>query len=261
MFSVFTIILFHSHIIKKSSSSSSPASFPNFMSRLCFLRDSSILLGLALPPPIIICPTSRYWCYPTTSASVFLSFFPRHLHHKSCPHILLLFSSQYMPIPFQPTFLHFLVNSCHLPCTYNPSIIIKCRTLTITRQLLMPQTSTIAVYERMWAFMETADPSVFVLGNEAGVAKVRRDRGRYAFLTESTTNDYINQRKPCDTMKVGNNLDSKGYGIGTPRGSDLRWGQNGRGTAVLGLRVSPKCAWLLFNLNNLFKYPRKFLNC
>jgi len=39
---------------------------------------------------------------------------------------------------------------------------------------------------------------------------------------ESTTNDYMNQRQPCDTMKVGNNLDSKGYGIGTPLGSDLR---------------------------------------
>ena len=50
----------------------------------------------------------------------------------------------------------------------------------------------------------------------------RKEKGRYAFLTESTTNDYINQRKPCDTMKVGSNLDSKGYGIGTPLGSDLR---------------------------------------
>ncbi len=43
------------------------------------------------------------------------------------------------------------------------------------------------------------------------------------YYTESTTNDYINQRKPCDTMKVGSNLDSKGYGIATPLGSDLRY--------------------------------------
>jgi len=84
------------------------------------------------------------------------------------------------------------------------------------------QQSTIAVYERMWAFMNSAQPSVFVGSNEDGVEKVRESNGRYAFLTESTTNDYINQRKPCDTMKVGNNLDSKGYGIGTPIGSDLR---------------------------------------
>ena len=75
----------------------------------------------------------------------------------------------------------------------------------------------------MWAFMSSADPTVFVASNEAGVNKVRTSNGRYAFLMESTSNDYINQRKPCDTMKVGSNLDSKGYGIGTPLGSDLRY--------------------------------------
>jgi len=53
--------------------------------------------------------------------------------------------------------------------------------------------------------------------------QVRDSNGKYAFLMESTTNDYANQRQPCDTMKVGNNLDSKGYGIGTPLGSDLRY--------------------------------------
>ena len=74
----------------------------------------------------------------------------------------------------------------------------------------------------MWAFMTTAEPSLglFVPTNDAGVAKVRE--GKYAFLVESTTNDYINQQQPCDTMKVGSNLDSKGYGIGTVLGSDLR---------------------------------------
>jgi len=70
--------------------------------------------------------------------------------------------------------------------------------------------------------MTTAEPSVglFVKSNADGVKKVRD--GKYAFLIESTTNDYINQQKPCDTMKVGSNLDSKGYGIGTALGSDLR---------------------------------------
>jgi len=46
----------------------------------------------------------------------------------------------------------------------------------------------------------------------------------YAFLLESTMNDYYNQRKPCNTMKIGANLDSKGYGIGTPLNSPLRSG-------------------------------------
>uniref|UniRef100_X2AX36 Glutamate receptor n=1 Tax=Capitella teleta TaxID=283909 RepID=X2AX36_CAPTE len=92
--------------------------------------------------------------------------------------------------------------------------------------------SEIAVYERMWAFM-SSDPSNSVSTNEEGVDRVRRSKGRYAFLMESTTNDYINQRKPCDTMKVGNNLDSKGYGIATPISSPLRDQIN---LAVLGLR-------------------------
>jgi len=72
----------------------------------------------------------------------------------------------------------------------------------------------------MWAFMTTTEPDVFVDTTEEGVERVRQ--GKYAFLIESVTNDYINQRMPCDTMKVGSNLDSKGYGIGTPLGSDLR---------------------------------------
>jgi hypothetical protein len=71
------------------------------------------------------------------------------------------------------------------------------------------------VYEKMWTFMNS-EPSVFVKTTEEGVAKVRNAKGRYAFLLESTMNDYYNQRKPCNTMKVGENLDSKGYGIATP---------------------------------------------
>jgi len=83
------------------------------------------------------------------------------------------------------------------------------------------QSSKVTVYERMWEFMDS-NPSVFVDTTEHGVAKVRSSKGKYAFLLESTMNDYHNQRKPCNTMKVGENLDSKGYGIATPIGSDLR---------------------------------------
>lgn len=46
--------------------------------------------------------------------------------------------------------------------------------------------------------------------------------GKYAFLFESTTNEYANQRKPCNTLKVGENLDSKNYGIATPQNHKLR---------------------------------------
>ena len=35
-------------------------------------------------------------------------------------------------------------------------------------------------------------------------------------------NEYLNERYPCDTIKVGNELDSKGYGVVTPIRSELR---------------------------------------
>jgi hypothetical protein len=85
----------------------------------------------------------------------------------------------------------------------------------------LPQNSKISVYERMWDFMHS-NPGVFVASTEEGVAKVRNSKGKYAFLLESTMNDYYNQKKPCNTMKVGGDLDSKGYGIATPISSDLR---------------------------------------
>ncbi|GIY38295.1 glutamate receptor 4 [Caerostris extrusa] len=53
------------------------------------------------------------------------------------------------------------------------------------------------------------------------IQRVRESKGKYAFLMESTKNEYINERKPCDTMKVGRNLDAKGYGVATPVGSNL----------------------------------------
>uniref|UniRef100_A0AAY4ADG0 Glutamate receptor n=1 Tax=Denticeps clupeoides TaxID=299321 RepID=A0AAY4ADG0_9TELE len=82
--------------------------------------------------------------------------------------------------------------------------------------------SKIALFDKMWQYMKIAEPSVFVKNTVEGVLRVRKSKGKYAYLLESTMNEYIEQRKPCDTMKVGGNLDSKGYGIATPKGSALR---------------------------------------
>ncbi|XP_068587701.1 glutamate receptor 1-like isoform X4 [Cebidichthys violaceus] len=82
--------------------------------------------------------------------------------------------------------------------------------------------SKIAVFEKMWSYMRSADPTVFVKSTPEGVMRVRKSKGKYAYLLESSMNEYIEQRKPCDTMKVGGNLDSKGYGVATPKGSALR---------------------------------------
>uniref|UniRef100_A0AAR2K172 Glutamate receptor n=1 Tax=Pygocentrus nattereri TaxID=42514 RepID=A0AAR2K172_PYGNA len=92
--------------------------------------------------------------------------------------------------------------------------------------------SKIALFDKMWQYMKSAEPSVFVKSTVEGVLRVRKSKGKYAYLLESTMNEYIEQRKPCDTMKVGGNLDSKGYGIATPKGSALR---NAVNLAVLKL--------------------------
>ena len=85
-------------------------------------------------------------------------------------------------------------------------------------------------------------PDVFVKTTEDGVTKVRNSKGKYAFLLESTMNEYHNQRKPCNTMKVGHNLDSKGYGIATPLNSPLR---------SVSLTIQPVCGWCGFMCNKL----------
>ena len=53
-------------------------------------------------------------------------------------------------------------------------------------------------------------PSLIVKSNQQGRDKVLESNGKYAFLLESSVNEYLNERKPCDTIKVGENLDSKG---------------------------------------------------
>lgn len=66
-------------------------------------------------------------------------------------------------------------------------------------------------------------PELLVRSYEDGIHRVRTSNGNYALLIESPKNDYSNEQEPCDTMKIGQNLDTKGYGIGTPLGSPLRY--------------------------------------
>lgn len=65
--------------------------------------------------------------------------------------------------------------------------------------------------------------NVFVDSYKEGIRRVRESKGKYAFLIESTQNDYVNERLPCDTLKVGRNLDAKGYGVASPLGSPIRF--------------------------------------
>ncbi|EDW79998.2 uncharacterized protein Dwil_GK12298 [Drosophila willistoni] len=79
--------------------------------------------------------------------------------------------------------------------------------------------SMIETYKKMWRSMDNKRPSAFTTTYEDGINRV--NQGNYAFLMESTMLDYIVQRK-CNLTQIGGLLDTKGYGIATPKGSPWR---------------------------------------
>ncbi|KAG5447043.1 Glutamate receptor ionotropic, kainate 3 [Clonorchis sinensis] len=76
--------------------------------------------------------------------------------------------------------------------------------------------SDIPTYQRMWEFMN-ANKSLFVNKTEEGI--VRALNGDYAFILESTLNEYYSQRN-CQLTPLGGLLDPRGYGIGLPIGNN-----------------------------------------
>ncbi|XP_067281197.1 glutamate receptor ionotropic, kainate 5 isoform X3 [Pseudorasbora parva] len=74
-------------------------------------------------------------------------------------------------------------------------------------------------YQRMWNYMYSKQPSVFVKSTEEGIARVLNSK--YAFLLESTMNEY-HRLLNCNLTQIGGLLDTKGYGIGMPLGSPFR---------------------------------------
>ncbi|XP_049960400.1 glutamate receptor 1-like [Schistocerca serialis cubense] len=108
--------------------------------------------------------------------------------------------------------------------------------------------SQITLYSKMWEFMNSRK-HVFVRTYDEGIRRVRTSKGKYALLIESPKNDYTNEREPCDTMKVGRNLDAKGFGVATPLGSPLREKIN---LAVLSLTENGE----LTKLKNRWWYDR-----
>ena len=59
----------------------------------------------------------------------------------------------------------------------------------------------------------------FVNSSAEGFERVKNTD--YAYLAESTTIDYTVQRN-CELDQVGGLLDSKGYGIATPKGNTIK---------------------------------------
>ncbi|XP_070567432.1 glutamate receptor ionotropic, kainate 2-like [Ptychodera flava] len=80
--------------------------------------------------------------------------------------------------------------------------------------------SEIELYKRMWSFMDSRKPSVFVKTTEEGIKRVLSTKN-YAFLLESNFNEYHTARN-CNLTQIGGLLDSKFYGIGTPLGAPYR---------------------------------------
>uniref|UniRef100_A0A672KMR3 Glutamate receptor n=1 Tax=Sinocyclocheilus grahami TaxID=75366 RepID=A0A672KMR3_SINGR len=79
--------------------------------------------------------------------------------------------------------------------------------------------SRVSTFEKMWAFMSSRQSTSFVKSIEDGIQRVLKSD--YALLMESTTIEYVT-RKNCNLTQVGGIVDSKGYGIGTPKGSPYR---------------------------------------
>ncbi|KAF6040446.1 GRIA2 [Bugula neritina] len=111
------------------------------------------------------------------------------------------------------------INDVH-DLAYHPTI--KFGTINSGTSRSFFELSNSPLFQDMWKKMSEDEETLLVDNATEGIKKVRSSKGKYAFLFESTTNEYANQRKPCNTMKVGENLDSKNYGVATPLGHKLR---------------------------------------
>lgn len=65
------------------------------------------------------------------------------------------------------------------------------------------------IYQKMYEWMD-AHPEYMTSSNDEGLQ--RAIAGRYAYLMESSSIEYIIERN-CEVTQVGGELDAKGYGI------------------------------------------------
>ncbi|XP_024943092.1 glutamate receptor ionotropic, kainate 2 isoform X2 [Cephus cinctus] len=76
-------------------------------------------------------------------------------------------------------------------------------------------------YHKMYTYMSENAAEVLMKTNDDGVKKVLDENDNYAFLMESTSIDYIAERR-CNVTKVNGNLDNKGYGIAMKKNAPYR---------------------------------------
>ena len=64
------------------------------------------------------------------------------------------------------------------------------------------------MYQTMWEFMSNHRSEVMVGSNTEGINKVVKDNGKYAYMMESSSIQYIIERN-CKVTQIGGNLDTK----------------------------------------------------
>ena len=83
--------------------------------------------------------------------------------------------------------------------------------------------SNMDTYTTMWDYMSDPGikPLVMVSSNAEGIDKVEQEDGKYAYMMESSSIQYIVERH-CKLAQIGGLLDNKGYGIAVKPGSPLK---------------------------------------
>ncbi|XP_068151172.1 glutamate receptor ionotropic, kainate 2 [Drosophila tropicalis] len=76
-------------------------------------------------------------------------------------------------------------------------------------------------YQRAWNKMKDFKPNAFTSTNKEGVARVKKEKGGYAFLMETTSLQF-NIERDCNLMQIGEQIGEKHYGLAVPLGADYR---------------------------------------
>ncbi|KAM7352229.1 glutamate receptor IIB [Cochliomyia hominivorax] len=88
-----------------------------------------------------------------------------------------------------------------------------------TSQLFSESNET--VYRLAWNKMISFKPEAFTASNKEGMDRVKRSKGRYAFLLETPILQYYEQRN-CELMHIGEPFGEKHYGIAVPLNAPFR---------------------------------------
>ena len=86
---------------------------------------------------------------------------------------------------------------------------------------LLLQSSEIGIYQQYGRLL-SENPDSAVPHYAAGVERVRNSNGKYAFITESTSNDFTVNTEPCDTMVTTGYLFTRPYAVALPKNSSLK---------------------------------------